>query len=130
MIPLFLAACHVPSPPPGAATATFRFQSGARPHAPAVTFAAVPIETERGARFLEALDVEYVGELGLMHGTPNAAEIALEAASHGATHYRTVLAEDDGVRVVLYRLDRGAWSRLPESLRPSRCAVLGRTSAL
>lgn len=119
LVSLFLLAttacgsAAVPLRPP-----TFSFHPGARPNAPIATLAAIEVVTDPQARELEAADVEFVGELGARGGPARPDDIATEAATHGATHYRLVDAHGFGMRAVLLRVDRSRWRRLSDPLRP------------
>jgi hypothetical protein len=112
-----LPACAATLAPRPEAPVSFRFSPGGHPASSVATRAALPLDTEMEARDVEAAGGDYVGELSLVSGAPTGNDIALEAASRGATHYRLV-PHAGGERVVLFHVARERWVGLPMALRP------------
>jgi len=84
---------------------------------------AVELVTETDARAIEAMDPQYIGELGA-RGHVRRAQVAAIAAEKGATHYRIIDASNElRVDVVLYRIEPDRWTRLPTELRPTAPAT-------
>lgn len=105
---------------------------------------AVELKSSGDERTLQEAGAAYIGELELTVHRGGAAfvgagsgpgtlagRLSLEAASRGATHFKSVSSDETfetvrsstaHVRVVLYRVDRDAWATLGPTVRPTPAA--------
>jgi hypothetical protein len=113
------SACQSARPPEAPGSLSFRPTRAGSQLWLSTPFA-VEVITEHEAREIEAVDAAYIGELGVSGGHVQRSSVATVAAERGATHFRVVTSgENARVDIVLYRVDRDRWEKLPASLRPA-----------